>query len=136
MQIHDDDTKGTHAWGAILGTNLAGIPTTTITGSSDYTVGGFVFRTFFIAAYPNREGAIGTRVVDTAKLRCTNLSKGSSGSLNFTFVGSVADQVDTYTITDPTLTYNANGNLWYNRDLANAVSNSTGLMQIELEELV
>jgi len=136
LQIHDDDTKGTHAWGAIEGVNLAGVPTTAITGNADYVVGGFVFRTFFIAAYPNREGAIGTRVVDTAKLRCTNLSKGASGSLNFTFVTGVADQVDTYTITDPTLTYNASGNLWYNRDLANAVSNSTGLMQIELEELV
>lgn len=136
LQIHDDDTKGTHAWGAILGTNLAGIPTTAITGNADYVVGGFVFRTFFIAAYPNREGAIGTRVVDTAKLRCTNLSKGASGSLNFTFVGSVGDQVDTYTITDPSETYNINGNLWRNNDLANSVSNSTGLLACELEELV
>lgn len=135
LQIHDNDTKGTHAWGAISGTNLAGIVTTAITGDGNYTVGGFVFRTFYVAAWPNREASIGTRVSDTSKLRCTNLSKGTTGTLNFTFMSSVADQVDMYTITDPSSVYNASGNLWRNNDLGNAVSNTTGLLQIELEEL-
>lgn len=136
LQIHDNDTKGVQAWGAISGTNLAGLVTTAITGDGNYTVGGFVFRTFYVAAWPNREATIGTRVSDTSKLRCTNLSKGTTGTLNFTFMSSVADQVDMYTITDPSNVYNATGNTWRNNDLGNAVSNTTGLLQVELEELV
>jgi len=136
IQIHDDDTKGTQDWGAISGTNLAGIETTAVTGDSQYVVGGFVFRTLTVAAWPNREASIGTQVLDVTKLCCTNLSKGSSGSLNFTFKTSIVDGVDKYTITEPTGIYNAAGGLWYNCDLSNAVSNSSGTMQIELEEIV
>lgn len=136
LQIHDDDAKGVQTWGAISGVNLAGIETTAITGNGTYEIGGFVFRSFYITAWPNREGAIGTRVVDTTKLRCSNLSKGISGSLNCTFKNSTVDEVDKFTITDPTTVYNATGNLWYNNDLLNAVSNTTGLTLVELEETV
>ena len=93
-------------------------------------------RTISFAAYPNREAAIGTQVSDTSKLRVTNLSKGSSGSLNTSFVSSVGDAIDTFTITQPSGVYNATGNNLYNRDLANAVSNTSGTMQFEVEELV
>ena len=136
LQIHDDDTKGVQSWGAISATNLAGLTTTAITGDAQYTVGGFVFRTMTIAAWTNREGSIGTQVADTSKLRCTNLSKGASGSLNFTFQATTSDLINYYTITQPTGVYNATGNLWYNCDLANAVSNTSGTMQIELEEII
>lgn len=136
LQIHDNDTKGTHAWGAISGTNLAGIITAAITGDANYVVGGFVFRTFYVAAWPNREGSIGTQVSDTAKLQCTNLSKGTSGSLNYAYQATTADTLDCYTITQPTGVANPTGNLFYNCDLPNSVSNTSGLLQIELSEEV
>lgn len=51
LQVHDNDAKGPYNWGAILGTNLAGIPTTTNTGSTQYVLGGFVQRTLTLAAF-------------------------------------------------------------------------------------
>jgi len=53
LQVHDDDTKGTYAWGSIEGINLAGKTTSTITGDGNYTLGGFVSRTLTLSAYAN-----------------------------------------------------------------------------------
>ena len=128
LQIHDDDTKGSYSFNSLSATNLAGIETTTITSGADYTIGGFVFRTLTVPAYPNREAAIGTEVSNTSKLRCTNLSKGATGSLNFAYQATTAEASDKYTVTG--------GDTWYNCDGANASSNTTGTMQIELEEVV
>ena len=136
LAIADSDAKGTASFSGLSITNLAGIEVTAISSGDSYTVGGFVQRTITFAAWPNRESAIGTPVSDTSKLRVTNLSKGGSGSLNTNFVASVGDAIDTYTITQPSATYNATGNTVYNRDLANAVSNTSGTMQFEVEELV
>ena len=135
LAIADSDPKGAASFSGLSITNLAGIEVTTITTGAAYTVGGFVQRIVTLAAWPNRESAIGTQVYDTAKLRVTNLSKGSSGSLNTTFAASVGDAIDTYTITQPSATYNTTGNTLYNRDLANAVSNTSGTAQFEIEEL-
>ncbi len=44
LQVPDDSTRGTHNWGAISATGLAGIVTTTITSGPNYTIGGFVPR--------------------------------------------------------------------------------------------
>lgn len=136
MQVSDSDTKGTFSYGGLIATNLAGKVVNTISGDGNYTLGGFLFRTLTVAAWPNREVAIGCNVSNTSKLRCTNLSKGASGSLNFTYKGTIGDEVDRYTITDGSQTPDANGTHWYNCDLANAVSNTSGTMQIELEEIV
>ncbi len=136
LAIADSDTKGSANFSGLSITNLAGIEVTAISSGDSYTVGGFTQRTLTFAAYPNRESAIGTQVSDTSKLRVTNLSKGSSGSLNTSFVSNVGDAIDTYTITQPSTTYNATGNTLYNRDLANAVSNTSGTMQFEIEEIV
>jgi hypothetical protein len=95
-----------------------------------------VFRTIQVAAFPNREASIGTTVSNTSKLRCTNLAKGSSGSLNFTYQNSTNESVNRFTITGPSGQHNAYGDLWYNCDGANASSNTTGEMLIEIEEVV
>jgi hypothetical protein len=136
LAIADSDAKGVASFSGLSIINLAGIEVTAISSGDSYTVGGFVQRTVSVAAYPNREATIGTQVSDTSKLRVTNLSKGGSGSLNTSFVSSVGDAIDTFTITQPSGIYNANGNTVYNRDLANAVSNTSGTMQFEVEEIV
>jgi len=41
LQLLDSCTRGTHAWGAISGTGLSGLNTTTITGDGNFTIGGF-----------------------------------------------------------------------------------------------
>ena len=131
LQIHDNDAKGVQAWGAISGTNLAGIETTAITGDANYTLGGFVSRTMTIAAWPNREGAIGTQVSNTAKLTCNVIEADV-----FTFKASIVNESRKFTITEPTGVYNAAGNLWYNCDQENAVANTSGSLQVVLEEVV
>lgn len=136
LAIADSDTKGAASFSSLSITNLAGIEVTAISSGDSYTVGGFVQRTVSVAAYPNREATIGTQVSDTSKLRVTNLSKGGSGSLNTSFVGNVGDAIDTFTVTQPSGIYNATGNTLYNRDLANAVSNTSGEAQFEIEEIV
>lgn len=128
LQVHDNDAKGTFSWNSVIATSLSNQVVSAIGTGGDYTLGGFVFRTLTVPAYPNRNAAIGTTVASTAKLRCTNLSKGSSGSLNFTYQADQTNAADRYTITG--------NNSWYNCDGANASSNTGGSMQIELEEVV
>ena len=134
LQIHDDDAKGVQNWGSISGTNLAGIETTAITGNTTYEVGGFVIRTLTVAAWPNRETSIGTQVSNTAKLSCTNNSKGVGYIV--TFQASTTDTVDKFTITEPTTVYNATGNILYNCDRVNAIANGAGTATFTIEEIV
>lgn len=128
MQVSDSDTKGTFAYTSINAVGISGISATTITTGASYTLGGFIRRIITIDAWPNRSSAIGTSVVNTTKLLCTNLSKGASGSYNYSYIATQTDTVNGYTI--------ANTNSLYNCDLLNAVSNSGGLTQIEIEEVV
>lgn len=127
LRIHDDDPKGVHSFTGLTVVSLSGQVVNTINHGADYEVGGFVFRVLTVPAFPNREALIGTQVVDVSKLRCTNLSKGPSGSLNFAYQATTDEAVDKYTV--------IGGNTWYNCDGANASSNTTGTMQIEIEEL-
>lgn len=136
LLISDADSKGATSFSSLAAVTLAGTTQTSIYSGSSYTVGGFVLRTVSVSAWPNREADIGTYVTNTSKLRATNLSKGSSGSHNTTFGSSTTNLTDSYTITGPTGTYNPDGRVIYNRDLSNAVSNTTGLLQYEIEELV
>jgi len=128
LTVHDNNAKGTFTFNSLSAKSLSGRIVTALTGSADYVLGGFVFRTLTIDAYPNRQAAIGTKVVNTSKLRCTNLSKGGTGSLNYTYQAGQAAASDRYTVLTE--------NIWYNCDNANATANTGGKQQIELEEAV
>lgn len=136
LRVHDDNAKGTFSWNSLSAKSKSGRVITAITAGPSYVIGGFVFRTLNVAAYPNREAALGTKVVDPSKLRSTNLSKGPTGSLNFTYQGSLVAGVNKFSITGPTGVFNAAGTLWYNNDAANATSNTAGTMMVEVEEVV
>jgi len=145
LQITDNSVKGANTFSSLVAVNLAGKQQININSGASYTVGGFVSRTLTVATPFSRTTAVGTIVTDTTKLRCSNLSKGASGSLNFTFKALTAgvaptgsdDEINRYTIVDSaTGFYSASGNTWYNLDAANANSNSTGGLQLELEELI
>ncbi len=128
LRIHDNDPKGTFTFTNLQARSLSNQIVNVISNGSNYVVGGFVFRILTIPAYPVRSADIGTVVVNTSKIRCTNLSKGLSGSLNFQYQSSTDNAINKYTI--------LNSNEWYNCDGPNATSNTTGTMQIELEEVV
>lgn len=125
--VHDADDKGVFEFTGLQATSLAGRTQDTINAGASYTIGGFVQRRMQVAPYPNRQAAIGTEVTDTSKLRCSNLSKGPVGSLNFQYKDSMESEVGRYTIIE--------GNIWYNLDDPNATSNTSGAMYIDLEEL-
>lgn len=134
MLVVDTDTKGTFTFTGLVSKNLAGKELTTITSGANYTLGGFSSRTVTFAAWPNREASLGVQVSNTAKLTCVNNSKGEGYTI--TFKTSTADEVDKFTITEPTTVYNAAGNLVYNCDLANAIANGSGTATFTIEEIV
>ena len=128
LSVADSDAKGTFNWQNLIATSLSGLVVNAVTTGSTYVLGGFVKRVLTVAAWTNREAAIGTVVVNTAKLQCSNLSEGVSGSLNYSYSSTTDEANDTYTV--------LNGNTWRNNDTPNAVSNTTGTMQVEIEEVV
>ena len=132
--VADSDSKGTFTFSGLVSTNLAGLVVSTISSGAAYVLGGFVSRTITVAAWPNREAAIGTQPVDTAKLVCYNNSKGASYLV--TFQASTADVVDKFTLTTPSGVYNVAGLLFYNSDLNNAVANIAGVATFTISEEV
>lgn len=142
-QVRADDAEARAAGVVELtkSANLAGVPCvfkiddTSKKELNAYALAGFVKRTLKVAAWPNRHVAIGVDVLDPANLQCSNLSKGSSGSLNFKYQENIKNMENGFTLTDGNDVFNAKGGYWYNCDQANALSNTTGEMLIELEEV-
>jgi len=138
IEILDGDATGIAAW--ILNApivNNALISGTSISG--DENVGGFVTRTIIVDAWLVRESFIGHNVVDTSKLIVENTSKGGdgpNGGTIFTFQNSLLNGLDKYTITQPSGVLNNTGNIWFNADQPNAVSNTAGTAAIIIEETV
>lgn len=138
IEIEDGDATGISAW-TLVGTIANNAGTTSSSISGDENVGGFTSRQLVVAAWPVRQTEIGHNVVDTAKLLCENLSKGgdgANGGTDFTYLNSLTNTVDSFAITSPSGVLNTTGDLWYNLDVANAVSNTTGTAIIILEETV
>lgn len=141
LQIADATPKGEGMFSNLSLTSLSGMAITTIDNGDLFVVGGFVQRVITFAAFTN-ESDIGTYVVDTAKLRATNLSKGDSGTLNTIFEQSLDLQLGAgaspskYAITSPLGVLNTEGRYVFNRDQDNVLSNTSGTMQWEIEELV
>jgi len=149
LAIIDTNPKGTGTFTGLVTTSLSGMVVETLTAEGPipagdtYVAGGFTQRVINVPAYVinnNREADIGTYVTDTSKLRATNLSEGDAGTHNTSFggpfAGAIPDLDNSFTITGPTGVYNPVGRLLYNRDILNAQTNSTGLAQFEIEELV
>jgi len=147
LNVSDSDTNGTYTWGSLSARNLANIETTSISGDDQYTIGGFIKRRLTVSAY-SAEVSIGTYVSDTTKLVCTNLSEGDENSENFSYQSYSNDTTldpnnttgvninDKYTITDPSNNTDNHGNIWFNLDRPNRAGNTTGTMQIDIEEEV
>lgn len=154
LQIADGDivTGGqganTYTWSScstVSWVNRAGKETTTVTTNNTFYVGGFDERTLTIAAWPNRTDDIGVLVVDTSELVCENLSKGGSGPNGgtiFAFDNSPGsgntpdDETDKFCIVDASDLVDDDHQHWYNKDYANAESNTSGTASVLIEEEV
>lgn len=88
LLVHDDDQKGEFNWGAILGTGLSGLTTTSNAGTATYTLGGFVARDLTVAGY-GTTATFNTAVVNYSKI--SNTLNWSVKSLpNKRAVGTIA----------------------------------------------
>ena len=132
-----------YSWTSCEVKNRAGKTATSVTTNPDYSLGGFQDRTLTIPAWPNREADIGVYVVDTSELACENLSKGGggpNGGTIFAFDNSPGegntpdDETDKFCITNGSDIVDDDGDHWFNKDQANAVSNTTGTAQVIIGE--
>ena len=76
LQVTDDMYKSDYTWGAISGTNLAGIVTSTNSGTTQYVFSGFVERTISVPPF-GWQGNINVEVRDYSRLSATGVSGGS-----------------------------------------------------------
>lgn len=130
LVIRDTDAKGTQAFTGLSLPNLAAVTGTTITSGSAYTVGGFTLRTLTFAAF-SQLAAIGTNVTLIAKT--SSQYAGASGSL--TLQSSTADMFQGYTITDAAGNYDPTGGYLFITDQAYAGANTSGTLQVTIQEV-
>lgn len=136
----------TYAWNdstTVSWINRAGKERTTVTTGNSFTVGGFDARTLTIPAWPNREADTSVYAVDTSKMASENLSKGGAGPNGgtiFSFDNSPGegntpdDELDKFCMTNGSDIVDDDGSYWYNKDQANAISNTSGTAQVIVEE--
>lgn len=129
IKVYDTDPKGVQslsATAALVG--RSGIAVTLANAS--YTVGGFAVRTITVPAFA-RIVPIGTSV--------TNISKtvvNYTGSTVLTLHNDVGDYFQGYSVCDVAGTYSATGSYIWLSDAAFAGSNTTGSLQIDVQESV
>lgn len=132
LRVHDNDAKGTYAWQSLSAVNLSGLPTTVISGDTNYVLGGFVGRTLVFPAF-SQSTILNVPVVDYSKLVAGIFSATNQPAIRTPTQGDVANYANRFTVltlgTLPTT-------LWWN-DVAAASSNSSGTAHIaNLEEQV
>lgn len=130
LRITDLDPKGNHTFNSLQATGLAGVVGTVITSGANYTVGGFTVRTLTFPAFAQYV-PIGTSVTDFTKTRATYT--GTSPDL--TRRTSTAFFFRGFTITDATGTYTPTGDHLFITDSDLAGANTSGTLQVDVEEL-
>lgn len=99
LRVHDDDPKGTFTWatGSIILYNLARRPTTTLNGSLDYTLGGFVARTIEFPVF-SQDATVNVAVITYSKVTAGIFTATSNTAIKAATQGDQTDATDTYTI--------------------------------------
>ena len=146
LGILDSYDKGITSFDTVYLTNLAGVVTTEadiLLAIRQYEVGGFEPRTVFVNAWTNgvspseREAAIGTKVVNTAKLLVTvGSTKGEYTNSLATYSSPNSSPTTDIAITGPSGTLNSDLNLVYLRDTRLASANTTGTLNVDIEESI
>lgn len=130
LVIDDTDAKGAGVFSNLAMTGLALVPGTVITAGDSYTVGGFTSRLITFPAFAQWTD-IGTPVADFTKTR----ARYSGTTSDLDRYTDTAYHFDGFTITDAAGTYDPNGDQLFLSDSAFAGSNSSGTLQVEVEEL-
>ena len=127
--VTDSDTRGVHAWGSFLITGLSGIQASTITAGANYEIGGFLARTVIMPAL-SQFADIGTFVSDFSKVRAQYV--GADELVRQVDLSQVSKG---FTIVDSNGDLDNNGNFVFLNDAAFAGTNTSGTLQVEVEEL-
>lgn len=129
LRISDSDPKGAQTFSGLSMTGLAGIIGTVITAGSAYNVGGFPLRTITFPAFA-QFAPIGTTVADFSKV-----SASYTGASTLTRYSDTAQHFQGFTITDGSGNFDPNGGYLFISDAAFAGSNTTGTLQLDIEEV-
>lgn len=135
INITDATTRGAHTFSAMTITGLSGITGSVITSGAGYSVGGFTARVITVPAFAQAV-QLPTSVGDVTKVVASYFEASSltrQTNLNNVFQGfSFADRVgdDTNALYDDTFP-----TAFWISDSAFAGSNTTGTLQIEVEEI-
>jgi hypothetical protein len=129
LQISDTDNKGTFPWLNFSATGLSGLVTNTLSGTTTYTIEGFVSRRVIFSSISFWE-EIGTYVTDV-----NNLIAYDKDGFLMTYQNSFTNNRRTYTITDPANILNATGNKLHWTDRLDATNNTAGTAFIDIEEV-
>jgi len=97
-----------------------------------FTVAGFNERILTFSKWPVRQAIFGIEVFDTTKLKVINLSK----SVEMQYQNHITNEIDRFCIVDIYNNPDLKGKVLYNCDINNAVSNTTGELQISIQEII
>jgi hypothetical protein len=130
LRILDSDTKGPQTFSSLAVTGLAGLVGTTITSGASYIVGGFQARTITFPPFA-RYAPIGTVVTDFNKTVAAY-----TGSSVLTRFNNTGDHFQGFTIVNSGGTFNPTGDHLFISDAAFAGANTSGTLQLDIEEVV
>lgn len=130
LRIRDTDADNAQSFSNLHMPGLAGVDGTVISSGAAYNVGGFVQRTLTFAAFQQLT-AIGTNIVDFTKVR----ARITGTQADLVRQTSTANVANGFTITDAEGNYAPNGGYVFITDAAFAGSNTSGTLQIDVEEV-
>lgn len=129
LRIADSDIDGPQTFSELTMLNQANVEGTVITAGENYTVGGFARRTITFEPF-QQIAPIGTNISDFSKTTARY-----AGSSTLTRRTDTSQFFAGFTITDENGTYDPNGGYLFLTDAEFAGSNTTGTLQVEIEEV-
>lgn len=130
FRVTDAHDRGTHNFTNLTITGLSGIAAGTITAGASYEIGGLASRIIIMPAFAQFT-AIGANVADFSKVRAMYV-----GADELERRTDTSQYVKGFTITDDQGNYDPNGGYIFITDANFAGTNTTGTLQIEVEETV
>lgn len=129
LRITDADVDGVQTFNTLVLTNIANVNGSAITAGANYTVGGFSKRTLTFAPF-SQVAAIGTNITDFSKVNAQY-----TGSSVLTRRTNTDQFFAGFTIANADGSYNPNGGYLFLTDAEFAGSNTTGTLQVDIEEV-
>lgn len=129
LRIVDADVDGPQVFSGLVIKNQANVEGNTISSGASYVVGGFARRTLTFAPF-SQVAPIGTSISDFTKVNAKY-----AGSSTLTQRTDTSQYFAGFTITNADGTYNPNGAYLFLTDADFAGANTTGTLQVEIEEV-